>query len=174
MQGPRLAPLVVLEMPVNDLYGDHWGLTGAAPPDRSTPDEAMYLPGRNPLLLLKVMLWCSLHGIPSVALASLRSNPFADATANFFESFATAIENATGAAVRILRPFEQLNKREVLQLGRTYPLELAFSCIAPSGDRHCGQCNKCGERQAAFRMAGLPDRTRYATTPPSSLLERTC
>jgi 7-cyano-7-deazaguanine synthase len=28
---------------------------------------------------------------------------------------------------------------------------------------HCGNCNKCRERREAFRDAGVPDRTRYAT-----------
>jgi 7-cyano-7-deazaguanine synthase len=42
------------------------------------------------------------------------------------------------------------------------PLELTFSCIAPAGSLHCGQCNKCAERQRAFRLSSMPDPTRYA------------
>jgi 7-cyano-7-deazaguanine synthase len=169
--GSRLAPLVVLEMPVDDLYGDHWGLTGRSAPDRSAPDDAMYLPGRNPLLLLKVMLWCGLHGVESVALASLATNPFADATAEFFDRFESAVQMATGASVRIVRPFEGLDKRQVLFLGRGYPLEHTLSCVQPVGDLHCGRCNKCGERQAAFLTAKIHDRTRYARVASQPTLE---
>ncbi|HTU23961.1 MAG TPA: hypothetical protein VMF30_01100, partial [Pirellulales bacterium] len=50
LAGPRLAPLVVLEMPLADLYGRHWSTDGGQTPDATTPDEAVYLPGRNPLL----------------------------------------------------------------------------------------------------------------------------
>jgi len=45
-----------------------------------TPDDAVFLPGRNVLLLSKAMLWCHLHGVEEVALAPLESNPFPDAT----------------------------------------------------------------------------------------------
>src|SRR5436305_1484532 len=49
--GPALRPLHVLEMPVRDLYPAHWSLTGQNVPDAGTPDEAVFLPGRNVLLL---------------------------------------------------------------------------------------------------------------------------
>src|SRR5688500_6061842 len=48
---PRLAALVTLELPVADLYDSHWSLTGDNVPDAKSPDEAVYLPGRNALLL---------------------------------------------------------------------------------------------------------------------------
>src|SRR4051794_28138619 len=44
---PTLRPLVTLEMPVADLYGDHWSLTGRDVPAADTADQAVYLPGRN-------------------------------------------------------------------------------------------------------------------------------
>jgi len=68
---------------------------------------------------------------------------------------------ATRGEIRFVRPFADLAKSEVMQLGRALPLELTFSCIAPVGGRHCGACNKCAERQSAFRSAGLADPTRY-------------
>ena len=45
--GGRVEELVVLELPLADLYGRHWSLTGDAVPDAASPDEAVYLPGRN-------------------------------------------------------------------------------------------------------------------------------
>jgi 7-cyano-7-deazaguanine synthase len=54
-----------------------------------------------------------------------------------------------------------MTKRQVMQLGRELPLELTFSCIAPVGELHCGRCNKCAERQAAFHEAAIVDRTIY-------------
>src|SRR5437016_2792901 len=55
---PALQPLVVLDLPVRDLYGDHWSVTGLGTPDAASPDEEFYLPGRNILLLAKALLWC--------------------------------------------------------------------------------------------------------------------
>src|SRR4051794_30915769 len=72
---PALRPLVVLDAPVRDLYGRHWSLTGEGVPGADTADEAVFLPGRNVLLLAKAMLWCHLHGVPAVALAPLGGNP---------------------------------------------------------------------------------------------------
>jgi 7-cyano-7-deazaguanine synthase len=157
-----LAELVTLDLPLDDLYKGHWSITGECTPPAGSPDEAVFLPGRNALLLIKAALWCQLHGIEELALAPLGTSPFADATAEFFEAFQAVLARTCDRPVRIVRPFEKMTKREVMQLGRELPLALTFSCISPRGGLHCGACNKCGERQAAFREAGLVDRTRYA------------
>lgn len=160
-----LAELVVLDMPLGDLYGNHWSISGVKVPDDSTPDEAVYLPGRNPLLLIKPALWCRMHGIEHLALATLAGNPFRDATPEFFARFEEMIHEAMGGQVQISRPFERTTKGGVLKLGRDLPLELTFSCLAPIDGMHCGRCNKCAERRRGFRDIGLEDRTPYSATP---------
>src|SRR5215470_7117195 len=47
VRAPALRPLTVLEMPVADLYGGHWSLTGRGVPGADSPDEAVFLLGRN-------------------------------------------------------------------------------------------------------------------------------
>jgi 7-cyano-7-deazaguanine synthase len=159
---PALRPLQVLEMPVADLYGEHWSLTGRGVPDAASADEAVFLPGRNVLLLAKALLWCHLHGVGAVALAPLEANPFPDATRAFFEAYQDVVNRAVGGSVQVLRPYAALTKVEVLRRGRGLPLELTFSCIRPVDGRHCGRCNKCAERRRAFAAAGLRDATVYA------------
>jgi 7-cyano-7-deazaguanine synthase len=161
VRGPGLRPLQVLELPVTDLYDRHWSLNGEGVPDADSPDEAVFLPGRNVLLLCKSLLWCHLHAVPAVALAPLESNPFPDATPVFFQGFQDVVNLAVGGSVAVRRPYAGLSKREVLERGRGLPLELTFSCICPAAGRHCGRCNKCGERRRAFREAGLVDGTEY-------------
>jgi 7-cyano-7-deazaguanine synthase len=158
---PALRPLQVLEMPVRDLYGQHWSVTGDGVPDGQTPDEAVYLPGRNVLLLAKGMLWCHLHDLPGLALGVLGSNPFPDATPRFFAAYQDAVNQAVNGRVEIVLPFAGKTKREVMGLGARLPLGLTFSCIRPQGHRHCGRCNKCAERRRAFAEAALPDPTEY-------------
>lgn len=158
---PGLEELVTLELPLADLYQDHWSMTGLGVPGAETPDEAVYLPGRNALLVIKAALWCQVNGIPQLALAPLSANPFADATPEFFNEFQSALNRGAYRRVSIVRPFAELGKREVLKLGRRYPVELTFSCIQPIAGRHCGQCNKCAERRNAFRLIGSDDRTEY-------------
>jgi 7-cyano-7-deazaguanine synthase len=159
---PGLSQLVQLEMPLADLYGSHWSMSGRGVPDEKSPDEAVYLPGRNPLLLIKPVLWCQQHEVRQLALAALASNPFDDATPEFFAAFEDAMQHAHGERVEIIRPFAALSKPSVMQLGRRLPMGLTFSCLAPVDGDHCGRCNKCAERQAAFATLKLEDPTRYA------------
>jgi 7-cyano-7-deazaguanine synthase len=163
-QFPNLQQLVVLEQPTQDLYGEHWSTTGQAVPDATTPDEAVYLPGRNLLLTLKGLLWCHLHGVKQLALGVLGSNPFPDASTAFFQHFAAAVgEGVNDPQLRIITPFGKLHKVDVMKHGQGLPLELSFSCIHPVNELHCGQCNKCAERIKAFCDAGMRDLTHYAS-----------
>lgn len=161
---PNLGPLVALSQPVADLYASHWSVTGRAVPGADTPDDAVFLPGRNVLLLAKPILWCHLNGVPALATAPLATNPFPDATAEFYDGFAALVSRSVGGRVRVLRPYADLGlgKVEVLRRGAGLPLGETFSCIRPVKERHCGRCNKCAERRAGFRDADLPDPTGYA------------
>jgi 7-cyano-7-deazaguanine synthase len=166
LRQPALRELTVLEMPVADLYGAHWSMTGERVPGAETPDEAVFLPGRNVLLLSKAIVWCHLNQVPAVALATLKANPFPDATPEFFSAFQAVVNQAVDGHVEIRRPFASLTKTEVLRRGARLPLDLTFSCIAPVHGQHCGRCNKCAERCRAFADAGLRDRTEYAAVAP--------
>jgi 7-cyano-7-deazaguanine synthase len=148
-----------------DLYDAHWSVTGEGVPDADSPDEAVFLPGRNLLLVMKAAVWCQMHGIEELALAPLSSNPFPDATPGFFAALERTLALGGNGAVRLLRPLATTSKSDLIRIARDYPLELSFSCIAPVADRHCGACNKCAERQAAFTAAGIPDPTDYALAP---------
>jgi 7-cyano-7-deazaguanine synthase len=159
-----LGKLVVLDLPLADLYDGHWSLTGRDIPGAESPDEAVYLPGRNALLIVKAAVWCQLHGISELAMAPLGTSPFDDASCAFFRDFQAAINHGGQRQVRLLRPFGQMNKRQVMALGRELPLELTFSCISPVGGLHCGHCNKCAERRAAFRDSEIDDQTLYASS----------
>ncbi len=80
VEAPGLDRLVMLDEPVADVYGDHWSTAGLAVPDADTPDESVYLPGRNLLLTVKAAVWCRLRGVGTLALGTLGSNPFPDGT----------------------------------------------------------------------------------------------
>jgi 7-cyano-7-deazaguanine synthase len=161
IQTPVLHPLSILEQPVRDLYGNHWSLTGVGVPAAGTPDEDVFLPGRNVLLLAKSLLWCHLNGVPEVAMAPLAVNPFPDATPEFFHEYTGAVNRAVNGVVQVLRPYAHLHKSDLLHLAAGMPLEKTFSCIRPVSGLHCGRCSKCFERQQGFRDAALPDPTRY-------------
>jgi 7-cyano-7-deazaguanine synthase len=163
IRAPSLRPLRVFDEPVRDVYGAHWSVSGEAVPGADTPDDAVFLPGRNVLLLAKPLLWCHLNDVPEIATAPLGSNPFPDATPEFYDGFAEIVSSAVNGSVRVLRPYAALHKVDVLARGRGLPLEHTFSCLRPTNGLHCGACNKCAERRAGFARAGMADPTRYAT-----------
>jgi 7-cyano-7-deazaguanine synthase len=165
---PGLQPLELLDEPVASVYGDHWSLDGPEVPDAETPDEAVYLPGRNLFFLTKAAVWCRLRDIERLALGSLGSNPFPDSTPEFFRQMESVVNRAMDGRLRVLRPFEGLVKTEVLVRGRGLPLHHTFSCLKPQDGKHCGACNKCAERRKGFREAGYPDPTEYAVASASA------
>src|SRR5262249_47035314 len=130
-------------------------------PDADSPDEAVYLPGRNVLLLSKALIWCHLNQVPDLALAPLAANPFPDATPAFFTAFTAVVNQAIDGRVRVLWPYLQLTKAEVRRRGRHLPLQYTFSCMRRRHGQHWGACNKCAERRRAFAAAGLDDPTEY-------------
>jgi 7-cyano-7-deazaguanine synthase len=157
-------PPIVFDLPVSDVYGVHWSVTGTEVPDEATADEAVYLPGRNLLLLAKTSVWCALNGVETIALGTLKGNPFSDSSTEFFSTFGTLAELALNRGLEVVTPFGGLTKAEVLMLGKDLALERTFSCIDPSAGRHCGRCNKCAERRKSFAGAGMEDPTSYAMT----------
>ena len=162
LQSSRLRPLVTLALPVADTYGSHWSLSADDVPDADTPDEAVYLPGRNLLLLAKSSIWCALHGYPTIALGTLKGNPFADSSREFFGDVESLVQTAVDHRLEIATPFSELDKAHVLELGRDLQLQHTISCIDPTAGVHCGRCNKCAERQRAFEEASIDDVTTYA------------
>lgn len=159
--GPIVAPPVVLEMTVRDLCPNHWSITGKDVPDTASPDEAVYLPGRNLLMLAKAGIWCQMHAFERLAIGVLDTNPFGDAKKDFFDCMEGCLAAYGSKRVRILRPLSGFSKREWMRKIPDLPLEKTFSCIAPRNGLHCGMCNKCAERHRAFHEAGLPDQTVY-------------
>src|SRR5262245_15966903 len=59
----RTRPLVPLTVEMNDVYAaTHWAVRGQ-PPAYHTPDEDVYLPGRNIILFGKASVFCAAAGI---------------------------------------------------------------------------------------------------------------
>jgi 7-cyano-7-deazaguanine synthase len=163
----QMAPLARLSFTVADLYpATHWALRGE-PPAFDTPDEDVYLTGRNVALLSKAAIHCAQHGIGRIALGPLAGNPFPDATPQFFDAMAHALSLGLAHPLVVDAPFTSMQKSDVIRLGLALgvPLELTLSCMNPQGGRHCGQCSKCRERRDAFAEAGVSDPTTYAAAP---------
>ena len=158
---PNVKPVTTLSVPVRQIYGRHWSVTGQDVPGYYAPDAAVYLPGRNVLLLGLAAVWSSTHGVSRIAIGTLGGNPFPDATPSFFESFASVLSQGLGHRVLVEAPYRGGSKSQLIRTHSHLPLELSLTCVAPSNGKHCGDCNKCRERREAFAEAGVQDKTRY-------------
>lgn len=159
-------PPVKLTFTVADIYPPtHWALRGK-PPAFDTPDEDVYLTGRNIVLLSKAGIYCAQHGITRLAIGPLAGNPFPDATPEFFAAMARALSLGLAHPLDVVAPFAQMKKSDVIRLGidLDVPLALTLSCMNPQAGRHCGACSKCRERREAFQEVGVDDPAAYATT----------
>jgi 7-cyano-7-deazaguanine synthase len=160
-------PVETLRFDMRDVYPPtHWAIRGE-PPEFDTPDEDVYLEGRNIVLLTKAAVFMARARLTRLYIGPLAGNPFPDATPEFFATLARALSLGLATAIEIVAPFAAMRKSEVIGLGRRLgvPLELTLSCMQPAGGRHCGRCSKCRERRDAFREAGVDDPTSYASEP---------
>src|ERR1700674_1962985 len=101
----RARDLVTLSVDMRDVYAaTHWAVKGT-PPAYHTPDEDVYLPGRNIILLAKAGVYCAAAGIDRLVLGTLGHNPFPDATPEFRLTMARALSLGLACGLRIDAPY---------------------------------------------------------------------
>lgn len=166
------APLTRVSFTMRDVYASsHWAIRGT-PPAYDTPDEDVYLTGRNLVLLTKAGVIAAQAKADRVALGPLGGNPFPDARPEFFSAMAKALSLGLAHTIEIATPFLTWHKEDVIRRGHELgvPLELTLSCMNPvlggALPRHCGLCSKCRERRDAFAAAGVSDPSTYAHQSP--------
>jgi 7-cyano-7-deazaguanine synthase len=160
----NVQPVQSLRFDMRDIYPpSHWAIRGE-PPGFDTPDEDVFLEGRNIVLLTKAAIFASRATVATIFIGPLADNPFPDATPEFFETMSHALSIGLAADLDIATPFARMHKSEVIALGRSLgvPLELTLSCMQPRSGVHCGRCSKCRERKNAFSEAGGTDPTHYS------------
>jgi len=170
----RSEPLTRVEFTMRDVYPpSHWAIRGV-PPAYDTPDEDVYLTGRNLVLLTKAGIVAAKNAAHRIALGPLAGNPFPDARPAFFSAMAEAMSLGLDHPIEIATPFLEWEKEDVIRRGveLQVPFELTLSCMNPiAGEagplpRHCGLCSKCRERRDAFAAAGVSDPSAYANRSP--------
>src|SRR5260370_1015306 len=168
--GSRVRPLVSLSVDMRDVYAaTHWAVQGR-PPSYHTPDEDVYLPGRNIVLLGKAGVYCAAANLDRLVLGTLAHNPFPDATPEFRAAMARALSLGLAHDLQIDAPYAGSSKAEIVKRGIALGVafELTLSCMSPQftihnrqSAIHCGTCSKCRERHDAFLEVGAHDPTEY-------------
>lgn len=133
LNNPNIRPVTTLQLPVQPLYGTgHWTMSGETVPEYEAPDETVYIPGRNIILITLAAIWCSLNDVHRIVIGSLAGNPFPDATPEFFQSIANS--NATGLdhPLTVEAPMRNLHKEDILATNaQSLPLHLTLTCANP-------------------------------------------
>ena len=137
-----------------------------------------YVPARNTVFLaLALGLAETLQATEIVAgMNAVDYSGYPDCRPEFVRGFEALARLATRAGVEGARftvhtPLMELDKAGIVRLGTTLGVDFALthSCYDPSLEgAACGRCDACRLRRKGFREAGVPDPTRYATTPVES------
>jgi len=170
----KVDPLARLSFTMRDVYSPaHWAIRGV-PPAYDTPDEDVYLAGRNLVLLTKAGVVAAKAKAHRIALGPLAGNPFPDARPAFFAAMSEAMSLGLDHRIEIAAPFLESDKQDVIKRGveLDVPFALTLSCMNPANGapgavpQHCGLCSKCRERRDAFAAAGVSDPSTYANKSP--------
>jgi 7-cyano-7-deazaguanine synthase len=134
-----------------------------------------YVPARNTIMLSLALAWAEVlesHDI-FVGVTSVDYSGYPDCRPEYIAAFEKMANLATKAAVEGARlsihaPLIILSKAEIIRQGIALGVDysLTVSCYqADESGLACGVCDSCRIRRAGFAAAGVPDPTRYQSTP---------
>lgn len=83
---------------------------------------------------------------------------YPDCSLAFAEHMREAVLEGTGGAVELYAPYADKTKADIVAdgLSLSVPYELTWSCYE-GGDKPCGKCGTCIDRNKAFEMNGVED-----------------
>lgn len=107
-----------------------------------------FFPARNLILMSIGAAYAFNHASDILSVAFLKNSTFPDQTQKFVTDIENTIKTSLGTDFKILTPFIDMDKKEVLQLAKKYnfPLDLTYSCHS-GGEKPCGKCMGCLERE---------------------------
>ena len=162
----RMRPLARCRVDMRDVYAaTHWAVEGRAPAYH-TPDEDVYLPGRNVILFGKAGVFCAAAAIDRLVIGTLEHNPFPDATPQFREAMQRALSLGLAHELSIEAPFAGMSKADVIRRGAALgvPFELSLSCMnRPRRHRQPYAAPAANAASGTTRLSKRASPTRPAT-----------
>lgn len=128
------------------------------------------VPNRNAIMISIAWGVAIAEATDVVALAvhSGDHHIYPDCRPAFIDSMNAALrigmEGHRTEGLHIYAPYLNLDKAAIAADGESLgvPYEKTWTCYE-AGEIHCGQCGACVERQEAFYLAGVKDKTPYRT-----------
>lgn len=125
-----------------------------------------YVPYRNGLFLSSAASIALCHGCEEIYYGAhaddAAGNAYPDTSIAFNEAIAEAIFIGSGNALKVVAPFIDKSKAEVVRKGLELgvPFEMTWSCYE-GHEKACGVCGTCRDRLAAFRENLIEDPIAY-------------
>lgn len=158
---------------MKELYGKTNVLTSTTRPIPQRFNYSIVVPIRNAVFLSIAAAWAFTLNASLVAYGAHKGDVFyPDCRPSFSKKMELAlnqgeidgIKYGIRKKLRIWTPFdESLSKSELLKRGHEIVGNLLFrtwSCYS-NAKLHCGRCESCNNRKAAFVKAKILDKTRY-------------
>lgn len=133
------------------------------PYDVSTMKKTV-VPFRNAILMGIAVGYAESIGASEVVLASHGGDHaiYPDCRPEFNRAFAEAVRLGTGKKVSVRFPYQELNKRDIADIGHRLGVNFARTWTCYKGyEHHCGVCSACRERKYALRHDEGMDPTFY-------------
>lgn len=121
-----------------------------------------YVPFRNGLFLSSAASIALSHGCSKIMYGAHADDAagaaYPDCSLDFVNAMNQAIYLGSGNQLTIEAPFVSLTKADVVKKGLELgvPYELTWSCYE-GGEKPCGKCGTCIDRQRAFELNGTID-----------------
>ncbi len=151
-------PVSVLQLPMGDVAGRHWSMTGRKVPGYRAALASNYILGRNLSLLAKAAVFCAYNRIGEIAMAPLESNPFPDARPEFFRALERAVDLGVGLKLKVLTSY-------VGMMARICRCASPYRARAPPASRIAASVPSAPNGSRAFAKPEFP-------TPPNTHADR--
>lgn len=120
------------------------------------------VPFRNGIMLSIAAGIAESNNLTTIMLASHKGDhaQYPDCTPLFNAGLRAAIQAGTNNSVELFAPFENMDKRQIAEVGIAAGMNPATTYSCYEGEEvHCGKCGTCVERIWALKNAD--DQTRY-------------
>ena len=158
---------------MKSLYGDSNVLTNSQLKIPKTFDYSIVVPVRNAVFLSIGTAWAFTLNASLVAFGAHKGDKnYPDCRPKFSKKMESALNQGEldGIKLKIRNPIkiwspftEGLSKSDLLKIGYKQLGDKIFRTWSCYADKklHCGKCESCNNRKAAFMEAGIKDKTKY-------------
>ena len=126
--------------------------------------KSTVVPFRNGIMLAAAAGLAESHGLTRIMIANHSGDHaiYPDCRASFIRAMGIAINEGTYDNIMLYAPYTLLTKTQIAERGKMLGVDYSrtYSCYK-GGEKHCGRCGTCKERQRAIAEAGIEDPTEY-------------